>query len=88
MAVLCCHGNQSSDPTLVQNLIEPVPYPSDASVKTWLRLECWLQCGHTDAQMHGWTNGRRLESRPISSPCEPSAQVSKNAQILYIAFVC
>ena len=38
--------------------------------------------------MHGWTNGRRLESRPISSHCEPSAQVSKNAQILYIAFVC
>ena len=28
--------------------------------------------GRTDAQTHG----RRLESHPISSPCEPSAQVS------------
>ena len=28
--------------------------------------------GRTDGQTDGW----RLESHPISSPCEPSAQVS------------
>ena len=29
-----------------------------------------------DARADGRTHGRRLESHPISSPCEPSAQVS------------
>ena len=28
------------------------------------------------ARTDGRTDGRRLESHPISSPCEPSAQVS------------
>ena len=32
--------------------------------------------GRTDAQTEGRTDGRLLESHPISSPCEPSAQVS------------
>ena len=34
-----------------------------------------------DARTHGRTHGRRLESHPISSPCEPSAQVSIKGKI-------
>ena len=33
-------------------------------------------CLQTDRQTDRQTDGRRLESLPISSPCEPSAQVS------------
>ena len=39
--------------------------------------------GRTDGQ----TDGRRLDSHPISSPCEPSAQVSLNAEKLRVCLL-
>ena len=53
--------------------------------KIWLLLAHWLwrySClkvlthAQTDGCTDGWTDGRQLDSHPISSPCEPAAQVS------------
>ena len=41
MEAFCCHGNHSFDPICPQNLMEPFPYPKDASDKIWLKLVNW-----------------------------------------------
>ena len=39
MGAICCHGNQSSDPTLPKTfLIQPFPLLNDALDKIWSRL--------------------------------------------------
>ena len=48
--------------------MQPSPHPNDASDK----ISKIFMFESVDAR----TDGRRLESHPISSPCEPSAQVS------------
>ena len=35
------------------------------------------KCGRMDGRMHGRTGGLQLESHTISSPCEPTAQMSQ-----------
>ena len=55
------------------NLSQPFARPNDASDKILLRLAHWST---TYSCLKVWAHGRRLESHPISSPCEPSAQVS------------
>ena len=58
---------------LHQNLMQTFPQPNDASDKIWLRLANWSQrylC------LNVWTDWRWLDLYTISSPCEPSAQVS------------
>ena len=66
---------------LAQNLTQSIPHPNGASGKIWLRAVHWLwrySCLKvwTDACTDGRTDGRWLEWYTISSPCEPSAQVS------------
>ena len=43
MGAIRCHGNQSSNPTWFQNLMQSIPHPDDASDKIWLRLAHWLR---------------------------------------------
>ena len=79
---------------LAENITQPFPQFSNASDKIWLRLAHWLRrysClkvlthGRTDAH----TDGRRLDWYTISSPCEPSAQVSlQKATRQYVPRVC
>ena len=61
----------------VQTLMQSIPHPNDASDKIWLRLAHWLR-RYSSLKMftHGRTDGRRIDRYTISSPCEPSAQVS------------
>ena len=59
------------------NLMQSIPHPNDASDKIWLQLAHWLWRYlslkmFTDER----TDGRRIDRYTISSPCEPSAQVS------------
>ena len=70
---------------LIQNIIQPFPQPNDASDKIWFRSTDWFQrysCLKvwTHGRMDGRTDERRLDwyttTTCISSPCEPSAQVS------------
>ena len=86
METICCHGNQNS------NLISPKTLRSLSPTPMMLLLnfdcDChtgcgdihvW-KCGHTDTQTD-WLTGiltdrRRLDWYTISSPWEPSAQVS------------
>ena len=80
MGAICCHGNQSS------NLIWPKTNCSlsPTPMMLLLKFDCDRHTGCGD--IHVWkftdgrrgprTDGRRLESHPISSPCEPPAQVS------------
>ena len=54
---------------LVQNLMQSIPHPNDASDKIWLRLAHWLRRYSslkmfTDAR----TDGRRIDRYTISSP--------------------
>ena len=64
-AAFCCHGNQSFD----------LPHPSDAIHKIWSRLANWLQ---RYSSFKVWTTDGRTTDHwyTISSPCEPSTQVS------------
>ena len=61
----------------VQNLMQSIPHPNDASDKIWLRLAHWLRRYSslkmfTDAQTNGLTDaltdGRRIDRYTISSP--------------------
>ena len=61
--------------------MQPFPYPNDGSDKVSLRLAHWLRRYSslkmfTDGRTDGRTHGRRIDRYTISSPCEPSAQVS------------
>ena len=53
------------------------PHPNNGSDKIWLRLAHWLRRNSSLKMFtHGHTHGRRIDRYTISSPCEPSAQVS------------
>ena len=63
---------------LPQNLMQPFPFSSDATYKIWSGLAYWLQ---RYLSLKVWTtdddDGRMTDHwYTISSPCEPSAQVS------------
>ena len=82
MGAFCCHGNQSSDPIWPKTICSLSPNPMMLQIKfgcdrpTGCRhIHVW-KCEHTDARTDGRTDGRRLDWYTISSPCEPSAQVS------------
>ena len=69
MGAICCHGNQSSNPTWSKNLMQSIPHPNDASDKIWLRLAHWLR-RYSSLKMftHGQTHGRthaRTPDRPV-----------------------
>ena len=53
MGAICCY------PYLVQNLMQSIPHPNDASDKIWLRLAHWLR-RYSSLKMftHGRTHGR------------------------------
>ena len=62
---------------LIQNQMQPFPQPNDASDKIWFWSTHWFQrYSCLKVWTHGRTDGRRLDWYTISSPCEPSAQVS------------
>ena len=79
MGAICCHGNQSSNPTwsktefqsyLVQNLMQSIPHLNDASDKIWLRLAHWLRRYSslkmfTDARTDGQTPGELKSSNSL-----------------------
>ena len=73
MGAIRCHGHHSSDPIWPKNLMQPFPYPNDGSDKIWLRLAHLLR-RYSSLKM--FRHGRRIDRYTISSPCEPSAQVS------------
>ena len=66
-------GNPECLSELAQNLMQPLP-----RLNHWvfqIKFNCNRPADLRD--IHGkWTDVQRLESRPISSPCKPSAQVS------------
>ena len=73
MGAICCHGNQSSNLIWPKTSCSLSPTPMmllfkfDSDQHTcWGDIHVW-KCLQTDGQM----DGRRLESHPISSPCEP-----------------
>ena len=75
MGAIRCHGHQSSGPKPNASF----SLPNDASDKIWSQLAHWSQrysClkMFTDAQTYRRTAA--IDSHPLSSPCEPSAQVS------------
>ena len=49
-----------------QNLMQPIPHPNDALDEIWLWLATWSQ-RYSSESVNWRTNGRRLESHPISS---------------------
>ena len=54
---------------LVQNLMQSIPHPNDASYKIWLRLAHWLRrYSSLKLLTHGRTHGRRIDRYTISSP--------------------
>ena len=79
MGAFCCHGNQS----FIQSAPNPCAafsHPSDATHKIWSRLANWLQ-RYSSLKVWATTtdddDGRTTDHwYTISSPCEPSAQVS------------
>ena len=73
MGAICCHGNQTSDPIWPKTYCSLFPDPMMLQIKKLLRLVHWSQ---RYSCLKVWMHGRRLESHPISLPCEPSAQVS------------
>ena len=79
MGAIRCHGNQSSDLICIKSLCSPSLTPMMLQIK----FGCYRPAGlglvseiFMFESVDGRTDGRRLESHPISSPCEPSAQVS------------
>ena len=79
MWAFCCHENQSFDPICHQNLIQPFPHPSAATHKILFSLAHWLQRYSSLKVLTTMTDddGRTRDHwYTISSPCEPSAQVS------------
>ena len=50
---------------LIQNQMQSIPHPNDASDEIWLWLACWFQ---RYSCLKVWTDGRWLESHTISSP--------------------
>ena len=73
MGAIRCHGNQFQS-YLVQNLMQSIPHPNDASDKIWLRLAHWLR-RYSSLKM--FTDARtpdRLVYYKLTF--EPSAQVS------------
>ena len=79
MGAICCHGNQSSNPIWTKSKCSLSPTPMMLQIKfgcdRWLRRYLCLKV-LTHGRTHGRTDGRRLDWYTISSPCEPSAQVS------------
>ena len=84
MGAICCHGNQSSNliSPKTQCSLSPTPMirllKYDCDRHTGCRggdIHVW-KCGHTDTHTDTLTDRRRLDWYTISSPCEPSAQVS------------
>ena len=53
-----------------QLTLHPFPHPNDVSDKIWLQSAHWLR------RYLGHIHRRQLDGYTISSPCEPSAQVS------------
>ena len=86
MGAIRCHGNQSSDLICIKTYCSLSPTLMMLHIKCGCNRPAGLgdihvwKCGRTDgwthAQTDARTDGRRLESHPISSPCEPSAQES------------
>ena len=76
MGAFFCHGNHSFDPTCPQNLMQPFPYPSDATHRIRSRLAEWLQ-RYSSLKVWTTTDGRRTIGTmyTISSHCEPSEGV-------------
>ena len=58
MGAFCCHGNQFWS-NLPQNLMHPIPHPSDATHKIWSRLANCFR----DIQV--WKCGRRTDDGPL-----------------------
>ena len=78
MGVICCHGNQfQSD--LAQNLLQPFPYPNDASdsVAIGLLVAEIFMFESVYRRTHARTNGRRLDCYPISSPLSIRFRLAK-----------
>ena len=70
---ICCHRIQISDINLGQNLIQPFP------MMLQIKFVCigLLVAGiFMFENVNRRTDARWLDFHPISSPCEPSAQVS------------
>ena len=82
MGPFSCRGNQKFWPDLPKILIQPIPLPNDGTCEIWSRLADWsLRCIFSKVWMTTDDDRRRgrQTSEPcftISSPCEPSAQVS------------
>ena len=76
MGAFFCHGNHSFDPTCPQNLMQPFPYPSDATHRIRSRLAEWLQ-RYSSLKVWTTTDGRRTIGTmyTISSHCDPSEGV-------------
>ena len=67
MGAICCHGNKFRS-YLVQNLMQSIPHPNDASDKIWLQLAHWLR-RYSSLKMF-------TEARTDARTIDPSAQVS------------
>ena len=62
MRAICCHGNQSYDLKLAPNLMQSIPTTMMLQMKFNIDSEIFM-CERTHTQ----TDGRRLQSHPISS---------------------
>ena len=73
---ICCHGNNSSDFDLTQNLMQPIPFPRTMLQINLIAIILLFAEVFMFESVDGRTDGRWLNSHSISSPCEASAQMS------------
>ena len=90
MGAFCCHGNQSFDPNLPQNLMKPFPHPNDATHKIWSRLANWLQ-RYSSSKVWNFRHSRASNCkmsglfRPKIRSVVRSGRNSNSSEILYIS---
>ena len=70
MGAIRCHGKPEFRSYLVQNLMQSIPHPNDASDKIWLRLAHWLR-RYSSLKMFTdiFTDVYLCVSFPIKYPC-------------------
>ena len=70
MGAFCCHGNQFWS-NLPQNLMQPFPYPNDATHKIWSRLVNWLQ-RYSSSKVWNFRHSRASNSKNEWSDSAPN----------------
>ena len=74
MGAFCCHGNQFQS-NLRLNLMQPFPYPNDATHKIWSRLANWLH-RYSSSKVWNFRHSRALNSN-MSGLIRPKIELNR-----------